>query len=126
MRAEARARPLESIAKARFWLDGLIAVRFTSTAEIARHEGAARGTMPKENPWSGALVAIEDIKPLDPDFRHHCSRFSQAWSSGLLMPPSGPSVVFRHLEVPNAGRWRAGDQAEGSLTIGADRSRVLY
>src|SRR5918994_5408451 len=37
MRVEARARLLESIAKARFWLDGLIAVRFTSTAEIARH-----------------------------------------------------------------------------------------
>jgi site-specific DNA recombinase len=38
MRAEARARLLESIAKARLWLDGLIAGRFTSTAEIARHE----------------------------------------------------------------------------------------
>jgi hypothetical protein len=38
MRAEARARLLEAIAKARLWLDGLIAGRFTSTAEIARHE----------------------------------------------------------------------------------------
>jgi hypothetical protein len=38
MRAEARARLLEAIAKARRWLDGLIAGRFTSTAEIARHE----------------------------------------------------------------------------------------
>jgi site-specific DNA recombinase len=38
MRAEARARLLEGIAKARLWLDGLIAGRFTSTAEIARHE----------------------------------------------------------------------------------------
>jgi hypothetical protein len=36
--AEARARLLEGIAKARLWLDGLIAGRFTSTAEIARHE----------------------------------------------------------------------------------------
>jgi site-specific DNA recombinase len=33
-----RARLLEAIAKARLWLDGLIAGRFTSTAEIARHE----------------------------------------------------------------------------------------
>ena len=38
MRAEARARLLEAIAKARRWLDGLIAGRFTSTAEIALHE----------------------------------------------------------------------------------------
>ena len=38
MRAEARARLLEAIAKARLWLDGLIAGRFTSTAEIALHE----------------------------------------------------------------------------------------
>ena len=37
MRAEARARLLEALAKARLWLDGLIAGRFTSTAEIARH-----------------------------------------------------------------------------------------
>jgi hypothetical protein len=38
MRAEARARLLEAIAKARLWLDGLIAGRFTSTAEIALYE----------------------------------------------------------------------------------------
>ena len=38
MRAEARARLLAAIAKARRWLDGLIAGRFTSTAEIALHE----------------------------------------------------------------------------------------
>jgi site-specific DNA recombinase len=38
MRAEARARLLESIAKARRWLDGLIAGTFASTAEIALHE----------------------------------------------------------------------------------------
>jgi hypothetical protein len=38
MRAEARARLLEALAKALLWLDGLIAGRFTSTAEIARHE----------------------------------------------------------------------------------------
>jgi hypothetical protein len=38
MRAEARARLLEAIAKARLWLDGLIAGTFASTAEIARHE----------------------------------------------------------------------------------------
>jgi hypothetical protein len=34
----ARARLLESIAKARLWLDGLIAGTFESTAEIALHE----------------------------------------------------------------------------------------
>ena len=38
LRAEARARLLEALAKARLWLDGLIVGRFTSTAEIARHE----------------------------------------------------------------------------------------
>ena len=38
MRAEARARLLEAIAKARLWLDGLIAGTFASTAEIALHE----------------------------------------------------------------------------------------
>jgi hypothetical protein len=38
MRPEARARLLEAIAKARRWLDGLLVGRFTSTAEIARHE----------------------------------------------------------------------------------------
>jgi hypothetical protein len=38
MRAEARARLLDAIAKARRWLDGLIAGTFTSTAEIVRHE----------------------------------------------------------------------------------------
>ena len=38
MRAEARARLLDAIAKARLWLDGLITGRFTSTAEIALHE----------------------------------------------------------------------------------------
>jgi hypothetical protein len=38
MRAEARARLLEAIAKARRWLDGLISGRFASTAEIALHE----------------------------------------------------------------------------------------
>jgi hypothetical protein len=41
MRAEARARLLDAIAKARFWLDGLIAGRFTSMAEIARHQGCS-------------------------------------------------------------------------------------
>ena len=35
MRAETRARLLAAIAKARRWLAGLIAGRFTSTAEIA-------------------------------------------------------------------------------------------
>src|SRR5215207_3854360 len=35
---KARARLLAAIAKARRWLDGLIAGRFTSTAEIALHE----------------------------------------------------------------------------------------
>jgi hypothetical protein len=34
----ARARLLEAIAKARLWLDGLIAGTFASTAEIALHE----------------------------------------------------------------------------------------
>ena len=38
MRAEARARLLEALAKARLWLDGLIAGTFASTAEIALHE----------------------------------------------------------------------------------------
>ena len=38
MRAEARARLLEAIAKARLWLEALIAGRFASTAEIALHE----------------------------------------------------------------------------------------
>jgi hypothetical protein len=33
-----QARLLEAIAKARRWLDGLIAGRFTSTAEIALYE----------------------------------------------------------------------------------------
>jgi hypothetical protein len=37
MRAEARARLLESIAKARLWLDGLISGKFMSTGQIARH-----------------------------------------------------------------------------------------
>ena len=32
------ARLLEALAKARLWLDRLIVGRFTSTAEIARHE----------------------------------------------------------------------------------------
>ena len=41
MRAEARARLLESLAKARLWLDGLIVGRFTSTADIARHDGCS-------------------------------------------------------------------------------------
>jgi hypothetical protein len=34
MRAEARARLLEALAKAHLWLDGLIAGRFTSTAAL--------------------------------------------------------------------------------------------
>ena len=38
MRAEARARLLDAIAKARLWLDGLITGRFTITAEIALYE----------------------------------------------------------------------------------------
>ena len=38
MRAEARARLLAAIAKARRWLDGLIAGTFASTGEIALHE----------------------------------------------------------------------------------------
>jgi hypothetical protein len=38
MRAEARAPLLAAIAKARLWLDGLIAGTFASTAEIALHE----------------------------------------------------------------------------------------
>jgi site-specific DNA recombinase len=38
MRAEARARLLAAIAKARLWLNGLIAGTFASTAEIALHE----------------------------------------------------------------------------------------
>jgi site-specific DNA recombinase len=38
MGAEARARLLEAIATARLWRDGLLAGRFTSTAEIALHE----------------------------------------------------------------------------------------
>ena len=38
MRAEARARLLEAIAKARLWLDWLIAGTFASTGEIALHE----------------------------------------------------------------------------------------
>jgi site-specific DNA recombinase len=38
IRAEARARLLESIAKARLWLDGLTSGRFTSTREIAAAE----------------------------------------------------------------------------------------
>jgi hypothetical protein len=42
MRAEARARLLAAIAKARRWLDGLIAGRFMSTGQIAR-QGSRRG-----------------------------------------------------------------------------------
>jgi DNA invertase Pin-like site-specific DNA recombinase len=38
MKADSRARLLEGIAKARLWLDELIAGTFTSTAEIALHE----------------------------------------------------------------------------------------
>ena len=38
MRAEARARLLAAIAKARLWLAGLIPGTFASTAEIALHE----------------------------------------------------------------------------------------
>src|SRR5215203_7259745 len=36
--ARGMANALEALAKARLWLDGLIVGRFTSTAEIARHE----------------------------------------------------------------------------------------
>ena len=43
MRAEARARLLQALAKARLWLDGLIAGTFASTAEIALHERCSRG-----------------------------------------------------------------------------------
>jgi site-specific DNA recombinase len=41
IRSETRARLIEGIAKARLWIDELVAGRVINTAEIARHEGCS-------------------------------------------------------------------------------------